>query len=74
MKATRLIEKLQNMVNEHGDFDLKVGYTDDEYSYSEYLNPEDCDIDVDWDDRDNHWYGGWLLIDKNSDEEEEEED
>jgi len=62
MKATELIEKLQNMVNQHGDFDLKIGYTDDEYSYNEYLQPEEFDVFVNWDDRDNDWNGGWIYF------------
>ena len=62
MKATELIEKLQNVVNQHGDFDLKIGYTDNEYSYNECLQPKEVDIFVNWDDRDNDWNGGWIYF------------
>ena len=64
MKATAIISKLQSMVNEHGDFDVKVSYSDDDMSYCERLQPDDFDIDMYWDERNNNWHGGWICIDR----------
>jgi len=63
MKATEIIKQLTTLVNEHGDFDLKVGYCDDDSAYVNYWQPEDITMSIDWDDRDNEWNGCWLFID-----------
>lgn len=69
MKATKLIAELQQLVNEHGDFDLNAGYFDDDFSYQEHLQSNEFDITVNWDDRDNDWHGGWICIERLHEEE-----
>ena len=73
MTATELIKKLQNEVNNHGDFELKVGLYDDEYSYGESFMPGEYNMDVNWDDRDNDWNGGWINISRANSEDDEDE-
>lgn len=41
MKATEYIEKLQNLVNEHGDFDVVLDFYDEESSI-DVSSDNDC--------------------------------
>lgn len=67
MKATELIKKLQNAVTNHGDFDIKVDWSDDDECIDMTTNA-DYDISFEWADevngvsKDNHCYGGVIYV------------
>ena len=73
MKATELIEKLYNAVNNHGDFDIKVALYDDETSARYECSTDDgWGIDFYFDQRDNQMGGGWICVDNSTEDDEED--
>jgi len=79
MKATELIKKIQNAVNNHGDFDVKIHFLDDE-NCVDIITNEDWNMDFFWCDesdgfsKQNQHYGGVICVDYLEDVEEENEE
>ena len=67
MKATELIKNLQNAVTNHGDFDIKIDWSDPDDSIDMTTNV-DYDISFEWADeangvsKDNPCYGGVIYV------------
>ena len=79
MKATELILALQNVVNNHGDFDVKINIHDEEYSYDMTID-DDWDVSFQWNDENNgvskanSCYGGVIYAELHDYDEEYEDE